>query len=83
MRYGQLRRQLRGVSTKMLAQALQELEADELIARQLFQEAPLRVEYSLLPSARPLLPFLFLLHEWAGQQMTKAGIPRHELDATV
>ncbi len=75
VRYGQLRRLLGGVSTKMLTQALRELEADGLLARHEFAEVPPRVTYSLLPSGRQLLPFIDLLRAWAEPQMQAAGIP--------
>lgn len=75
VRYGQLRRLLSGVFTKMLTQTLRELEADGLIARHEFVEVPPRVEYTLLPSGARLLPFIVLLREWAEEQMQAVGIP--------
>lgn len=75
VRYGQLRRLISGVSTKMLTQTLRELEADGLIARHEFAEVPLRVEYTLLASGAKLLPFIDLLRDWAEEQMQAAGIP--------
>jgi DNA-binding HxlR family transcriptional regulator len=75
VRYGQLRRLLSGVSTKMLTQALRELEADGLVARQEFAEVPPRVEYTLLPSGRQLLPFIDQLRGWAETQMQATGVP--------
>ena len=75
VRYGQLRRLLSGVSTKMLTQALRELEADGLVARQEFAQVPPRVEYTLLPSGQQLLPFIDLLRGWAETQMQATGVP--------
>ncbi|MFZ6012114.1 MAG: winged helix-turn-helix transcriptional regulator, partial [Bacteroidota bacterium] len=70
-RYGELKRAIVGVTHKMLAQALKELEADGLVARQVYFEVPPRVEYSLSESGRELIPFIQLLREWAVQQMEK------------
>ena len=70
-RYGELKRAVIGVTHKMLTQALKELEADGLVDRQVYLEAPPRVEYALSHTGRELIPFIGLLREWAVQQMTK------------
>jgi DNA-binding HxlR family transcriptional regulator len=46
-RFGRLRQALSGVSEKMLAQQLRELEADGLVDRKVFAEVPAKVVYSL------------------------------------
>ncbi|WP_426580845.1 winged helix-turn-helix transcriptional regulator [Mucilaginibacter sp. R-33] len=69
MRYGELRRTVTGVTSKMLTQALRELEDDRLILRQVHVEVPPRVEYTLTDTGRELLPFLQLLRDWAKHQM--------------
>ncbi|MGF7073564.1 winged helix-turn-helix transcriptional regulator [Mucilaginibacter sp. 3215] len=69
MRYGELRRSVTGVTSKMLTQALRELEDDRLILRQVHVEVPPRVEYTLTDTGRELLPFLQLLRDWAKHQM--------------
>jgi DNA-binding HxlR family transcriptional regulator len=58
LRTSQLRRDMPGVSQKMLTQHLRELEADRLIERTDFCEKPLRVEYRLSETAWRLLPLL-------------------------
>lgn len=68
-RYGELQRAIIGVTHKMLAQALRELEADGLINRQVYTEVPPRVEYSLTSTGLGLLPAIQLLREWAVDQM--------------
>src|SRR5688500_7807985 len=46
-RYGDLKRLVEGVSPKMLAHALRELENDKIIIRKMYGEVPPRVEYTL------------------------------------
>ena len=58
LRTSQLRRDLAGISQKMLTQHLRELEADRLIERTDFGEKPLRVEYRLSDRGKQLLPVL-------------------------
>jgi len=58
MRTLQLKRDLPGISQKMLTQHLRELADDRLIERVDFGEKPLRVEYQLSEIGRQLLPVL-------------------------
>ena len=58
MRTLQLKRDLPGISQKMLTQHLRELADDRLIERVDFGEKPLRVEYQLSEMGRQLLPVL-------------------------
>ena len=48
-RFSGLRRQIGGVSERMLAQTLQGLESDGLLLRRDFQTVPPHVEYELTP----------------------------------
>jgi DNA-binding HxlR family transcriptional regulator len=65
VRFGGLRKQIQGVSQKMLTQTLRNLETDGLISRHLFDEMPLRVEYRLTPLGVTLLPIVAQLKQWA------------------
>ncbi|MBN3786852.1 helix-turn-helix domain-containing protein [Burkholderia sp. Ac-20353] len=65
MRFGDIRRRLEGVSQKMLTQTLRAMERDGLIERSVYDELPLRVEYSLSPLADTLLPLVVALKAWA------------------
>jgi DNA-binding HxlR family transcriptional regulator len=52
LRFNALRRQVNGISQKMLAQALQSLERDGFVHREVQSPFPPRVEYSLTPLGR-------------------------------
>jgi DNA-binding HxlR family transcriptional regulator len=54
----QLKRNLPGISQKMLTQCLRELADDGLVERIDFLEKPLRIEYQLSGMGRDLLPVL-------------------------
>lgn len=49
LRFSQLRRRINGVSERMLAQTLQQLEGHRLVARHSLPVVPPHVEYSLTP----------------------------------
>jgi DNA-binding HxlR family transcriptional regulator len=63
-RFGELQRGLKGVSEKVLAQHLRELEKDGIIQRTVYAEVPPKVQYSLTPSGKTLKPILDAMHEW-------------------
>ncbi len=63
-RFGALLRHIEGVSQKMLTQTLRSLERDDLVSRQLYDEMPLRVEYTLTDRGRSLLPLASDLKRW-------------------
>lgn len=62
-RFGELTRALKGVSARTLTKQLRELENDGVLRREVFQQIPPRVEYSLTPMGRKLKPVLFAMHD--------------------
>ena len=64
-RFGVLKRRLEGVSQKMLTQTLRSLERDGLLARRLYDEMPLRVEYHLTTLGESLVPLAKQIKQWA------------------
>ncbi len=65
LRTSRLRRDIPGISQKMLTQHLRELEADRLIERIDFGEKPLHVEYRLSETGRDLLPVLIAARDFS------------------
>ncbi|MDE3721057.1 helix-turn-helix domain-containing protein [Nocardiopsis sp. N85] len=63
-RFGGLRRTLDGVSEKVLAAHLREMEEDGIVRREDFDEVPPRVEYSLTPLGVSLNEALEPLGDW-------------------
>lgn len=63
-RFSQLRREIGGVSEKMLAQTLDALAGDGLVLRVAQQVVPPHVEYSLTPLGRQAAERLEVLVDW-------------------
>ncbi len=63
-RFSALRRRIGGVSERMLAQTLQQLESDGFIYRQVYDVVPPHVEYSLTPLGREAAAHLAALTGW-------------------
>ncbi|WP_372348824.1 winged helix-turn-helix transcriptional regulator [Streptomyces sp. KL116D] len=69
LRFGELRRSMHGVTEKVLAQQLRELEADRVVHREVFPEVPPRVEYSLTGLGESLNEALVPLGLWGDAHM--------------
>jgi len=73
-RFSELRRALPGVSEKMLAQHLREMEADGLVLRTVYAEVPPKVEYSLTESGAALNEALLPLGAWGRERVRREGL---------
>jgi DNA-binding HxlR family transcriptional regulator len=67
LRWSELRREVEGVSEKMLAQSLDDLEADGLVLRTAYPEIPPRVEYALTDLGESLAGRILPLVEWLAE----------------
>jgi DNA-binding HxlR family transcriptional regulator len=63
-RWGELRREVDGISEKMLASTLRTLAEDGLVHRESFPTVPPHVEYSLTPLGRDLMERMLPLMAW-------------------
>ncbi|HLP40030.1 MAG TPA: helix-turn-helix domain-containing protein [Fibrobacteria bacterium] len=63
-RFGELQRQVKGISQKMLTQELRDLEETGLVSRKVYPVVPPKVEYSLTDLGWSLKPVLEQLCEW-------------------
>lgn len=69
-RFSELKKNLSGVSQKVLTTQLRDLESCSLINRKVYPEVPPRVEYSLTSTGQSLKPVLEALEHW-GKEYTK------------
>jgi len=64
LRFSELQKELSGISPKILTKQLRELEGDGIVSRRIYAEIPPKVEYSLTPSGKTVIPVVETLCEW-------------------
>ncbi len=72
-RFSELRREIPGVTEKMLTQQLRELETDGIVHRLVYPTVPPKVEYSLTEYGRSLERALQEICEWGRLHMERIG----------
>jgi DNA-binding HxlR family transcriptional regulator len=70
-RFGELRRQIPGISEKMLIQHLKEMEADGIVTRKDYKEVPPRVDYAMTSFGHSLCDALAPLCSWGSRHMQR------------
>lgn len=63
-RTGELRREIDGISEKMLIQSLRKLERNGFVARTAHAEVPPRVDYALTPLGASLAGLVAAMDQW-------------------
>ena len=63
-RFNELRRDLEGVSQKVLTDSLRAMEDDGIITRTVYPEVPPRVEYALSPLGKSMEPIIDAMEQW-------------------
>jgi len=79
-RFGELKREVPGISEKMLIQSLKEMERDQIVLRRDFQEVPPRVEYSLTEFGHSLSDALTPLCNWGTNHMERIEACKEECE---
>lgn len=73
LRYSELRSRLAGITPKMLTQQLREMEAKNLVAREVYPVVPPKVEYSLTELGRSLMPVLVAMRDWGSAYLRQSS----------
>lgn len=81
VRFNALRREIHGVSQKVLSQVLKRLERDGLIARTAYATVPVTVEYALTGLGQCLTANVGPLLRWAEQNMEQIRAAQDAYDA--
>ena len=66
LRYSVIRQEMTDVTDAALANALKDLQTNELVKRIQFEEIPPRVEYALTEKGRSVIPVLQHICQWSG-----------------
>ena len=79
-RFNELRREIGGISQRMLTLTLRGLERDGLVTRRVIPTSPLGVEYDLTGLGRDLLQPVSALGAWAIRNQAKIEQARAKFD---
>ena len=63
-RFNELKRDLEGISQKVLTDSLRSMEEDGLITRTVYPEVPPRVEYALSELGETMRPIMDAMESW-------------------
>ena len=67
VRFNEMKKYIGGISFKTLSCTLKELEADGLVHREEYPQIPPKVEYSLTPRGKSLIPILDQMCAWGDE----------------
>lgn len=70
-RFNELKKDLDGISQKVLTDSLRSMESDGIITRTVYPEVPPRVEYALSDLGESMRPIIKAMEEW-GTEYKKA-----------
>lgn len=68
IRFNELRRELKGITAKSLTNTLSELQSNDLVSRENFEEKLPRIEYSLTEEGIKLYHMIIPLLHWAASR---------------
>ncbi|GAA2254702.1 helix-turn-helix domain-containing protein [Actinomadura luteofluorescens] len=80
-RFTELRREIDGISQRMLTVTLRGLERDGIVTRTVYAVVPPRVEYSLTPMGATLMDAAETLVTWAEAHLAQIDASRADYDA--
>jgi DNA-binding HxlR family transcriptional regulator len=64
-----------GIATNILADRLNRLVADEILARRVYHDQPARFEYRLTQAGRDLFPLIMAMHGWSERWLCDVNAP--------
>ena len=81
-RHGEIKREIKGISQKMLTRTLRNLERDGLVKRTVYHIVPPRVEYALTPLGETFSELLKEICTWAETHFAEIEDARVDYDRT-
>lgn len=70
LRFGQLKKNLDGITNTMLSSTLKTLEDKGIVERKQYNEVPLRVEYSLTEAGKAMLHIYYEIAKWGSTYLS-------------
>nr|WP_245710011.1 helix-turn-helix domain-containing protein [Halopenitus malekzadehii] len=58
-----------GISSRVLSDSLEDLQENRLVEREIINEKPFRVQYSLTDHGRSLEPVIYAMRDWGVQHL--------------
>ncbi|MEJ1156914.1 winged helix-turn-helix transcriptional regulator [Prosthecomicrobium sp. N25] len=80
-RFNALRREVDGISQKVLSQTLRALERDGLVQRRVYPTVPVSVEYAITPLGRTLTGTVDAIRRWAQDNIESVLAAQKRYDA--
>ncbi|SIR14562.1 transcriptional regulator, HxlR family [Haladaptatus litoreus] len=71
--FNALKEDVDGISSKVLSDSLGDLEQKRLVNRDIVNEKPVRVEYSLTQIGKSLQPVIFAMRDWGAEYLAPAA----------
>lgn len=72
-RFNELKKDLEGISQKVLTDSLRSMEADGIITRTVYPEVPPRVEYALSDLGESMRPIMDAMEIWGTEYKKSMG----------
>lgn len=73
-RFNELKKDLEGISQKVLTDSLRSMEEDGLVNRTVFPEVPPRVEYALSELGESMRPIIQAMEQWGKEYKVKRAV---------
>lgn len=71
--FNELKTAVDGISSKVLSDSLEDLEDNQLVDREIINEKPFRVHYSLTPHGESLEDVIYAMRDWGMEHLTEPG----------
>ena len=71
--FNDMKSRVDGISDKVLSEALDDLQDAGVVVRDVVEDKPVRVNYSLTPAGRDLEPIIEGLLEWSREHLADGG----------
>ena len=72
-RFNELKKNLEGISQKVLTDSLRSMEDDGIITRTVYPEVPPRVDYALSETGESMRPILNAMYDWGTNYKKSLG----------